>query len=323
MCECDIPKRYKKRLLPLNPANDQLPIFNNATGKWVLINKADLGGGGTTAFNGNRAIKRSPHIGLNVGGTNVVEFLENFFFPAVAPAFALANLGTTYIERGWYPAPEDPHPYGNYDFFGGSITINDGTDLEYRIYNNLTGTAHPNDAAPWVSYAGGALAVYIDTQNVGWGNIDADWRMQLRYKLNGVLQAPVLSGLKSLRYITPVFIGMVNAGSFDLPSTKQALKGAGLATLLQPTVNNLAYNFNGVDKHQVIAYPASLPDLTDIRDQNGFPVLAGWTKITGNITGFGDEGLTQVDQLATPYSYKLYYGPITTVNNGTFTFKNS
>ncbi len=321
MCECDIPKRYKKRLLPLNPANDQLPIYNNVTGKWELINKADLGGGGSTVFDGNRAIKRSPFVGINVGGTDVVSFLNNFFFPAVAPVFALTNLGTTYIERGFYPEIGVPHPYGNYDFFGGSITLNDGTEVEYRIYNNQTGAAHPSNAAPWVSYTGGALTAYIDTLNVGWGNVDADWRIQLRFKLNGVLQTPILSGLKSLRYITPIFVGMANAGTFDLPTTKAALKAAGLTTLLQPTVNNLARVFNGTDKHQIIAYPASLPDLTDIRDPNGFPVLAGWTKLTGTIKGFGDEGATQIAQLNTEYNYKLYYSPITTVNNGTFTFK--
>jgi hypothetical protein len=323
MCECDIPKRYKKRLLPINPANDQLPIYNTATGKWELINKADIGGGGSTAFNGNRAITRSPFEGLNVGGNTQEEFLNNFFFPKKPPVFALTNLGTTYIERGWYPAPGVSHPYGNFDFFGGSFTLNDGTELEYRVYNNQTGTAWPNNSAPWVPYTGGALAAYIDTQNVGWSNINADWRIQLRYKLNGVLQAPILSGLKSLRYITPFFYGMVSGATPDLPNTKAGLLSAGLTRVLNPFGNNIPLTYNGVDKFQVIAYPAIYPDLTDIRDPNGFPVLAGWTKITGNVSGFGDEGAVDTDQLNTAYAYKLYHGPITTVNNGIFTFKNT
>lgn len=312
MCDCDIPKRYKKRLLPLNPANDQMPIYNNATGKWELINKADIGGSGTTAFNGNRAIKRSPFVGLNVGGTDVVTFLNNFFFPAVAPVFALTNLGTNYFEKGYISAPEDD-PSGNLFAIKGTITVNDGTEVQYRLYDNNAGTAYPNNLAAYTNYTG---SIYMGLPFTT--NVDKDWRLQLKFKLNGIEQSLVLSGLKSHRFITPYFYGMVNAGTFDLPTTKAALTGAGLTSILSPYGSNVPLTFNGVDKHQIIAYPASYPDLTDIRDPNGFPVLAGWTKITGNVTGFGD-GVYLTD----PYNYKLYYSPVTTVNSGVFTFKNS
>lgn len=313
MCDCDIPKRYKKRLLPLNPANDQLPIYNTATGKWQLINKAAIGGGGgSTAFNGNRAMTRDPFIGLIAGGDNVIDFLENWCFPKLAPVFALTNLGTNYFERGYISAPEDD-PIGDLFTIKGIITLNDGTVVQYRLYDNNAGTAYPNNAAAYTNYAGNIFtALPFDT------NVDKDWRLQLKFSLDGVEQALVLSGLKSHRFITPFFYGMVNAGTFDLPTTKAALTGAGLTTVLTPFGNEVELNFNGVDKHQIIAFPASYPDLTDIRDQNGFPVLAGWTKITGNITGFGDGGY-----LADAYNHKLYYSPITTVNNGVFTFKNT
>lgn len=312
MCECDIPKRYKKRLLPLNPANDQLPIYNTATGKWELINKADVGGGGSTAFNGNRAITRSPFEGLNVGGNTQEEFLNNFFFPKKPPVFALTNLGTNYFERGYIAAPEDD-PLGNLFTIKGTITLNDGTAVQYRLYDNNAGTAYPNNAAAYTNYAGNIFtALPFDT------NVDKDWRLQLKFELNGVEQALVLSGLKSHRFITPYLYGMVNAGTFDLPTTKAALTGAGLVGVLSPLGSNVPLTYNGVDKHQIIAYPASYPDLTEIRDPNNFNILGGWTKITGNITGFGD-GI----YLADAYNYKLYYSEITTVNNGIFTFKNT
>ncbi len=44
-------------------------------------------------FNGNRTVTRSGVAQVNAGGTTVVEFLENYFFPAVAPGASISGGG--------------------------------------------------------------------------------------------------------------------------------------------------------------------------------------------------------------------------------------
>lgn len=66
------------------------------------LNIAVLGGAMNDAFNGERAILREglPFTGLNVGGETIGEFLENFFFPALAPLAALNIVGESVLEYG-------------------------------------------------------------------------------------------------------------------------------------------------------------------------------------------------------------------------------
>lgn len=312
MCDCDIPKRYKKRLLPLNPANDQLPIYNHVLGKWQLINKADIGGGGSTAFNGNRAIKRSPSIGLNVGGTTTVEFLNNYFFPASPAGFAMSNLGITYYESGYWAAAGAAGRAGMPNYLNGAVIPNDATDIQWRLYNNIAGTAYPDNSAPFnaMPFTTVALPNILNTNSA--------YSIQISFKLNGVLQPYLLSGIKYRTWITPYFYGMVDAGTFDLPTTKQALITAGLNSVLQPFNSTMNLIFNGTDKHIIVAYPASYGNLFEVKDQNNFNLLGGWTKIEGNINGFGDPD--------NPYgstAYKLYYSDVTTVNGSTYILKRN
>lgn len=307
MCECDIPKRYKKRLLPLNPANDQMPIYNNATGKWELINKADIGGSGSTAFNGNRAIKRSPFVGLNVGGANVVDFLNNFFFPAIDPSFALTNAGTNYFEKGFIPAVHaEEDPYNLLYSVQGSVVPQDATNIEYRLYNATTGTAYPDNTAAYTPYTG-AFAVSLPA--LVYNNNDA-YQIQLRYQLNGVTKT-LLSAIKYRQFVWPYWFGMANG--VDLPTTGPTIATKTLTKRVMPIGASLSLTFNGTDKPMVLIYPDNYPNLTSIKDPNNFEMINSFTKVTGNVTGIGDSG----NQTG---GYKLYFSNITTVNNGTFTF---
>ena len=45
------------------------------------------------SFNGNRPIKRSGYSGLNVGGIDVDDFLNNFFFPFVSATVSISGGG--------------------------------------------------------------------------------------------------------------------------------------------------------------------------------------------------------------------------------------
>lgn len=85
-----------------NPAIYELCYLNKAN---QPISDADVDGvnyikyefcfyqlsGGTSAFDGNRAITRiSDLFGVNAGGTDVIAFLNNLFFPAIKPGAALS-----------------------------------------------------------------------------------------------------------------------------------------------------------------------------------------------------------------------------------------
>ena len=93
--------------------------------------------GGSTNFNGNRAITRSSINGVTPGGTDVVTFLNNLFYPFVGAtislnSYSLQELGTTF---GQVP-------------FNGSITQNSETvinNLQYMNGNTVLSTVpNPN-----------------------------------------------------------------------------------------------------------------------------------------------------------------------------------
>lgn len=66
------------------------------------INLQLLNGGADDAFDGERPVLREglSYTGLVIGGTTVKEFLENFFFPALAPLAALTIVGESVLEYG-------------------------------------------------------------------------------------------------------------------------------------------------------------------------------------------------------------------------------
>jgi len=105
----------------INISGSDLIVYFNNEGKldadkiWEWARKYNIGGGGTsdssvtasyaitssegqTYFDGNRSIKRTPYSGLNVGGTTLKQFVENFFFPVVQATISINSSGTTYYE---------------------------------------------------------------------------------------------------------------------------------------------------------------------------------------------------------------------------------
>lgn len=293
------------RLLPIaEPANDgQVPKWNEELQIWEL---ADAGG--NTLFNGNRAIKRIPTVGLIVGGATEREFLENLFFPDIDAAFALTNLGTNYFEKGFIPASHPGEdPYNLLYSIQGSITANDAINIQYRLFNTTAGTAYPNNSAPYAPVTG---PIALSLPNLVYNNDDA-YQLQIKFTSGGV-EKTLLSGVKYRKFILPYYFGMSNT-IIDLPTNVSVINGSGLAKVVNVLGNTVTLNFNAANKMMYIIYDASKPDLTKILDPNGFNVLPNWTKVAGNVTAMGDSA----DQTG---AYKMYVTAETTVNNGNFTF---
>lgn len=78
---------------------------------------------------------------------------------------------------------------------------------------------------------------------------------------------------------------------------------------------NRAFAFNGTDQYFWIAYPSSYGDLTAIKDQNGFNVIADFTASLVNITSSGLDNNWTVE-------YRVYRTTLkTTISNANFTIE--
>ena len=105
-------------------------------------------GGGT--FNGNRAITRTgAYFGINPGGANIADFLNNFFYPAIAPGISFSVNspsrevgGSTAYTLSW-GVTKNTNPITAITVDGNSITPTGG---------NQSGTINGNVATASGSY---------------------------------------------------------------------------------------------------------------------------------------------------------------------------
>lgn len=87
----------------INISGSDLIVYHSSSGEIqadkIPIFLAKYGAGGSAAFDGNRAITRTPYTGINLGTTTVTDFLDEFFFPFNQSSISI-NGGTTYYETG-------------------------------------------------------------------------------------------------------------------------------------------------------------------------------------------------------------------------------
>lgn len=87
----------KKQLWVKTSTNDEntwdildVQAWQNSTGTWESVLPGSGGGGGSTAFDGNRIITRAGDLqGITPGGTDVVAFLNNLLYPSEPPTASL------------------------------------------------------------------------------------------------------------------------------------------------------------------------------------------------------------------------------------------
>ncbi len=197
-----------------------------------------------TPFNGNRAIKRNdPNFaGINVGGTNVVAFLNNFFFPFISATMAidssviyetgsLQNITTNVVITA---NDELIYPTSSLTRDGLYITRSGIPPLTYTYTDNNITSDH--------SYIG-----YCQTDNSG-------------------SPAIISSGTRTITFLYPFLYGL---------SAVNGLEGTTLYTTLTKDITsfgNKAYIFNGTSTYIYFAYPSSYTELVHVLDPNLFQV---------------------------------------------------
>ena len=219
-------------------------------------------------FDGNRNITRLPTLNSNVGGSNVVEFLNNLFFPFVQATISLNSFNTIY-ELGTTLA--------NVNFTGGVTT----------------GTVNPNNITNISGYVGGSSRVGVQP-NLTITNNTATFNFSVNVNLTNTASNNVtVSGTSINENAQPIIIGnslSPRTINFQAPF----YYGSGIANLTPSEITGqmvklvqlksekiLTYGAMNTPLKLYFAYPRDSSrnnwgDISAIFDGNGFPNTTDW-----------------------------------------------
>jgi hypothetical protein len=238
-------------------------------------------------FNGNRTIKRSPYTSLNVGGTDVNQFLENFFFPFISATIAISSGGTTYYETGTTQNVS----------VSTTITANDETIFgEATVKKDLVNWN--SSSVPPYTFAFTDTGVTADHSYISYVPVD-----------NNGSPTVILSNIKSVSFIYPYLWGM---------STTPGLEGTSLYTSLTKSIQtqgNKTVSMIGNVVYMYFCYPATYPVLTSILDPNTFEAFGNFeysASVPVTSSGLGTDWMT---------NYKVYRTILVSDPNGNYQFK--
>lgn len=203
-------------------------------------------------FDGSRAIKTLAYVGEIPGSTTISEWLNSVFYADILGTISI-NSGTTYYEIGSAP----------------TITINGGLNLNDSI---IAGTGSVwRDGIEWYQFSGTSYS----TTDI---DIVTDHTYQTFYQLDtGV----IASAVKTVDLIFPFLYGV---------SSTSGLSGTALYNALTLDVTpqaNKTYTVSGTETYLYVAYPATMPDMTDAYDPNLFHILSTFDKSTISVTSAG------------------------------------
>lgn len=204
-------------------------------------------------YNGNRAIKRDdPDFqGLNVGGSTVTEFLDNFFFPFIPATVSITTPSSTvYYETGSVQTRT----------VTSTITANDETSFG-------TGSV-TRDSLTWNTIA----AIPPLTPSFSDTNISSSHTYKTFVQVdNDGSPTVITSTARSVSFIFPYLYGL---------SSTEGLSGTSLYTTMVSksltTQQDKADYFWGTGTYIYFCYPASYANLTSILDPNSFEVLSSF-----------------------------------------------
>jgi hypothetical protein len=260
-------------------------------GNWVLVTN-------DSNFDSKRATKRAGIPSVTVGGETVNEFLEGYFFPFVPATIAIG--GNELYEVG---------------DIRDIVIVGSTTTNEETVFSNGHILSPAQSAV--ILYTFGT-AVSVNYTDVGVNDSllpplggGTDVHKRKTYSLeqttgNNGTPIKIVSGTKNVEFVYPYLWGMDAAlltGS-NIYSLKQAPSKYGTK----------AVTLNGINKRIYFAYPIGYPDLTSIKDQNGFEQIGTFTKTTMLVDSSGLDVNWNTQ-------YKVYYTEITTANSAIFTFK--
>jgi hypothetical protein len=171
-------------------------------------------------FSGNRGIKRLPTLNLNVGGSNVVEFLNNLFFPFVSGtvslnSFPIQTYGINSLSQINFPA---------------SVTLNDNTSTGVAAIEN-------NAIRKTQNITSTITDVPLETAITATTN--AIYKVRAFFRRDGV-DTPRDSSSQRIRFEPPYYYGVT--GIADLGNGITGLTGVLPSTYL--TINGSNYILN-------------------------------------------------------------------------------
>jgi hypothetical protein len=234
-------------------------------------------------FNGNRQIKRSGYLGLNVGGEDVDAFLENFFFPFVTSTVSIVS-GAPYYETG----------SSQNITVNGAIIRNDETSFGTGSVYKDGGMWNTIPSIPGYTYS------FVDTGVTS----NHSYHTVIQTLDNG----NVNSSISTVSFLYPYLYGM--SATDGLSGT--ALYSAMIDTVVPRGTRTISMIGNGV--YIYFCYPASYPALTSILDQNGIQSIGNFNVSTVSVTSAGlTNNWTNTYQV---YQSKLLANP---AGNYTFT----
>ena len=229
------------------------------------------------SFDGDRAVKRSGLPLINAGGTTLITWVENYFFPFLPAtmsinSFALQESGATFTPT-----------------ITGTLALNDETIVTARRIENVTsGTTIDNPAGNSYNFT----TTDVTSNNTFRNEADVD---------NNGSPITITSSNSTVSFIRPWFFGMdadANLTGTDLYSN-----------LTKEVVNqsNKTVTIGGTAQFIYFALPDFWTDIVTILDQNGFNVTGSFTKTEPvSVTSVSIvPGLTS--------DYKVYRSNLTTV----------
>ena len=291
----------------INISGSDLIIYHSSSGELVAdrisewASKYNIGGGGSSdtasyvAFNGDRPITRDDpdFLGLNVGGDNVVAFLNNFFFPFL-PATISINSGTTYYETG------SAHEIT----IAGSITANSETIF------GTTGSVR-RSGVDWETFP--SASTYSVRDPVTGSNGVSGYSYEAFFSTDNNGSPTVIdSATKTITFIFPYLYGTSTTAGLTGTALYSALTG-----LVQTQGGSKTVNMSGTTTYMYFCFPSSYDSLNSIKDPNLFEILTAFEySASVPVTSSGLE----VDWMQT---YKVYRTEIQSDPNGNYIFTHS
>lgn len=202
-------------------------------------------------YNGDRAIKRSPYTGINVGGEHVVEFLDNFFFPFIAATLSITTPSSTvYYETGSVQNR----------IITSTITANDETSFG-------TGSVK-RDGADWNTI----LAIPPYTPSFTDTNISSSHTYQTFVQVDNDGSPTVINSTsRTVSFIYPYLYGLSSTPGLEGAALYSAMVSKSLTT-----EQDKAGYLWGTGTYIYFCYPSSYSPLTSILDPNNFELISSF-----------------------------------------------
>lgn len=241
-----------------------------------------------TPFNGNRTIKRSPYTDINVGGDDVVEFLNNFFFPFIPSTVNMSS----FANNGLYE-------------MGTVVSVPVISIITANDETIFTSGEVKRDGVTWnVAPTIPPLSFTFTDSNV---SSNHTYTTYIQVGNNGS-PATIISPSRTVSFIYPYLWGM---------STTPGLNGNQLYTTFTRQIQsqgNKSVSLIGNVTYIYFCYPSSYPDLQHIVDPNLFQIISSF-EYSASVP-VTSSGLTNDWQT----TYKVYRSKLLSDPNGTFQF---